>query len=329
MNFIDEVKIFVKSGNGGNGCVSFRREKFVMNGGPDGGDGGKGGSVYFVSNSNLNTLADFRFKKHFKAESGRSGSGANRTGRSGKNLVIDVPVGTQILDETSQLIIHDFVKDREEFAILAGGHGGLGNTNFKTSVNQAPEKATAGKEGEEMWIWLKLKLLCDVGLVGMPNAGKSSFLSRVSAAKPKIADYPFTTLTPNLGVASYDDREFVIADIPGLIEGAHTGHGLGDKFLKHIERCKILIHLIDITEDNFVENYHMIKNELASYSEILSEKIEILCLTKIDMLSEEELEQKLSEFKSKISDDVLPISNFTGKNLDKVLAKALGKLQIE
>ncbi len=292
MHFIDEAKIYLRSGNGGNGCVSFRREKFVPMGGPDGGDGGRGGSVIFVANPHLNTLLDFRYKQHFKAPGGEGGKGSNRNGKSGEDLIIEVPVGTQIFDETSNLLFFDFTQKEQEYKILKGGKGGLGNTHFKSSVNQAPERSTRGEEGQELWVWLKLKLLSDAGLVGLPNAGKSTFLSRVSAAKPKIADYPFTTLSPGLGVVSVDDESFVLADIPGLIEGAHEGHGLGDKFLKHIERCGVIIHLIDITAEDIIENYEIIRGELEAYSELLKHKEEIICLNKSDLLQEEEILEK-------------------------------------
>lgn len=292
MQFIDEAKIYIRSGDGGNGCVSFRREKYIPNGGPDGGDGGRGGSIIFVSNFHLNTLSHFRFKQHFKANHGEGGKGQNRYGKSADDLIIEVPVGTQIIDETANMLIFDFNKKDQEFKILKGGKGGLGNSHFKSSINQAPERATKGVEGEEMWVWLKLKLLSDAGLVGMPNAGKSTFLSKVTSAKPKIADYPFTTLTPGLGVVRVDDEEFVLADIPGLIEGAHEGTGLGDKFLKHIERCGVIIHLIDITSENIIDTYDTIRHELESYSELLAEKQEIICLNKSDLVDDEEAQEK-------------------------------------
>ncbi|MDX2050551.1 MAG: GTPase ObgE [Rickettsiaceae bacterium] len=292
MHFIDEAKIFIKSGDGGNGSSSFRREKFAPMGGPDGGDGGRGASVIFKSSTHLNTLVHFRYKQHFKAESGKNGMGKNKFGKSADDLVIEVPVGTQIFSEDGEMLIYDFSADNQEFRILEGGRGGLGNAHFKTSTNQAPSRSTKGELGAEMWIWLKLKLLSDVGLVGMPNAGKSTFLSSVTSAKPKIADYPFTTLKPGLGVVKIHEDEFVLADIPGLIEGAHTGVGLGDNFLKHIERCSVIIHLIDSSSADVVKNYQIVRNELDSYSSQLSTKKEIVCLNKIDLISEDDAQEK-------------------------------------
>jgi GTP-binding protein len=249
MKFLDQAKIYIKAGNGGSGSASFRREKFVEYGGPDGGDGGSGGSIIFESERNLNTLIDFRYSQHFKAEEGRAGSKRNKTGAGGKDLLIKVPVGTQIYEEDNNTLIYDFVRNKERYLVAAGGGGGLGNVRFKSSTNRAPKKKTKGKIGEEFWIWLQLKIIADIGIVGLPNAGKSSLLSSITRARPKIASYPFTTLDPNLGVAYYDDKEVTLADIPGLVEGAHKGVGLGDKFLRHIERCKILLHLIDLSED--------------------------------------------------------------------------------
>lgn len=302
MQFIDEAKIYLKSGAGGNGCVSFRREKFAPMGGPDGGDGGRGGSIIFISNPHINTLLHFRYKQHFKASSGENGKGANKSGKAAENLIIEVPVGTQIFDEADNFLLYDFDKPYKEFKILSGGKGGLGNTHFKSSINQAPERSTKGEPENELWIWLKLKLLSDAGVIGLPNAGKSTFLSRVSSAKPKIADYPFSTLSPCLGVVRVDDEEFVLADIPGLIEGAHEGHGLGDKFLKHVERCGVIIHLIDSTSDDVIRDYNIVRNELIAYSENLKDKKELVCLNKIDIMSDEEYKEKqllLSEFLKK------------------------------
>ena len=255
MKFLDQAKIYIKAGNGGSGSSSFRREKYVEFGGPDGGDGGNGGSIILESERNLNTLVDFRYRQHFKAENGNPGSNKNKTGGSGKNLTLKVPIGTQIYEEDNNTLIYDLTKDKEKFVVATGGEGGLGNTRFKSSTNRAPRKKTNGKQGEEFCVWLQLKVIADAGIIGLPNAGKSSLLSKCTRAKPKIANYPFTTINPNLGVASYDNKEITIADIPGLIEGAHEGIGLGDKFLRHIERCKNLIHLIDITENNILENY--------------------------------------------------------------------------
>ena len=249
MKFLDQVKIFVKAGDGGSGSPSFRREKFIEFGGPDGGDGGKGGSIILKSERNLNTLIDFRYQQHFKAERGGDGSGKNKTGRGGEVLYLKVPVGTQVFEEDNKTLIYDFKKENEEFVVAIGGKGGFGNTRFKSSTNRAPKKFTKGAKGEEFWIWLQLKTIADIGIIGLPNAGKSSLLASITSANPKIANYKFTTLNPNLGVTIYDDKEITLADIPGLIEGAHTGTGLGIKFLKHIERCKSLLHLIDITEN--------------------------------------------------------------------------------
>ena len=262
MKFLDQAKIYVKAGDGGSGSASFRREKFIEFGGPDGGDGGDGGSIILVAKENLNTLIDFRYQQHFKAEKGQNGMGKKKTGRNGKDLVLNVPIGTQIFEEDNNTLIEDLKKIDEKVIIAKGGGRGLGNVRFKSSTNRTPRKKTDGSEGESFWIWLQLKVIADIGIIGMPNAGKSSLLSVLTKAKPKIANYPFTTINPNLGVTSYSDKEITIADIPGLIEGAHEGVGLGDKFLRHIERCKSLIHLIDITENNILENYLKIRKEL-------------------------------------------------------------------
>ena len=293
MHFIDEAKIFLKSGDGGNGCVSFRREKFIEYGGPDGGDGGRGGNIIVRADKNINTLIDFRYKQHFKAQTGEHGMGRNRSGSAGEDLIINVPIGTQILSEDGSTILYDVVDENQEFIIARGGDGGFGNTYFKSSVNQAPRKFIPGFPGQEMWVWLKLKLLCDVGLVGLPNAGKSTFLSTVTSAKPKIADYPFTTLKPQLGVVYIDEHEFVMADLPGLIEGASEGVGLGHRFLKHVERCRVVMHLIDISAEDLEGTYTLIRNELGNFSQELLEKPEIIALSKIDLIaSAEEIEEK-------------------------------------
>ena len=255
MKFLDQAKIFIKAGNGGSGSASFRREKFIEFGGPDGGDGGRGGSIILSSNNNLNTLIDFRYQQHFKAEGGRDGKGKNQTGKKGSDLILKVPTGTQVFEEDNNTLIFDFTKTGQKFVVANGGKIGLGNVRFKSSTNRAPRKITKGQLGEEFWIWLQLKTIADIGIVGMPNAGKSSLLAVLTRAKPKIANYQFTTINPNLGVTNYDDKELTLADIPGLIEGAHEGVGLGDKFLRHIERCKSLIHLIDITDEDILENY--------------------------------------------------------------------------
>ena len=318
--FIDEVRIHLQSGKGGNGCVSFRREKFVAEGGPNGGNGGKGGSIIFIGNDNINTLLDFRYKQHFSAQNGEGGKGQNRTGKSGDNLILNVPVGTQIFDAETHELIFDVTKHEEQYEILKGGKGGAGNHCFKSSTNRAPETAIPGEPGTELSVWLKLKLISDFGIIGLPNAGKSTLLSRVSAATPKIADYPFTTLTPSLGVVFLDEQEFVMADIPGLIEGAHEGHGLGDKFLKHIERCNSLVHLIDATSENIVKDYTIIRNELENYSTLLSDKKEIVVLTKIDAMSDEEVNDKLSELKNHVTkDQIFAISAHSGKNITPFL----------
>ncbi len=319
MHFIDEVKIFLKAGDGGNGSASFRREKFIEYGGPNGGDGGKGGDIVFITDENLNTLIDFRYKQHFKAERGKNGSRQNCTGHSGQDIVLTVPVGTQILAADRKRVIADLDYKGQLFIAARGGDGGLGNTHFKTSTNRAPRKATKGFEGEEIEVWLNLKLLSDIGLVGKPNAGKSTFLSVTTSAKPKIADYPFTTLKPQLGVAYIDDSELVIADIPGLIEGASQGYGLGDRFLRHIERCKVILHLIDVTQDDIVEAYKTVRKEMESYTESIKDKNEIVVLTKCDLNPEYiEIQHKLSKATGK---DVLYCSAVNNFNLKEILSK--------
>ena len=281
MKFLDQVKIYIKAGDGGSGSPSFRREKFIEFGGPDGGDGGKGGSVVLVSERNLNTLIDYRYQQHFKAERGGDGKGKNQTGKGGDNLYLKVPIGTQVFEEDNKTLIFDFKKEKEEYTAAIGGKGGFGNTRFKSSTNRAPRKFTKGLKGEDFWIWLQLKTIADIGIIGLPNAGKSSLLASITSANPKIANYKFTTLNPNLGVAVYDDKEITLADIPGLIEGAHKGVGLGTKFLKHIERCKTLLHLIDVTEKDLIRSYKQIRAELGKYSKSLLKKNEIIVLNKI------------------------------------------------
>jgi len=310
MKFLDQAKIYIKAGNGGSGSASFRREKFV--------EYGSGGSIIFESERNLNTLIDFRYSQHFKAEEGRAGSKRNKTGAGGKDLLIKVPVGTQIYEEDNNTLIYDFVRNKERYLVAAGGGGGLGNVRFKSSTNRAPKKKTKGKIGEEFWIWLQLKIIADIGIVGLPNAGKSSLLSSITRARPKIASYPFTTLDPNLGVAYYDDKEVTLADIPGLVEGAHKGVGLGDKFLRHIERCKILLHLIDLSEDNLLENYTKIRSELSKYNATLSQKKEIIFFNKSDILEKKDIDKKLKLFKNKIKKKFEVISVFSQKDLIKV-----------
>ena len=323
MKFLDQVKIFVKAGDGGSGSPSFRREKFIEFGGPDGGDGGKGGSVTLKSERNLNTLIDFRYQQHFKAEKGKDGSGKNKTGRSGENLYLKVPLGTQVFEEDNKTLIYDFKKEDEEFVVALGGKGGFGNTRFKSSTNRAPKKFTKGLKGEEYWIWLQLKTIADIGIIGLPNAGKSSLLASLTRAKPKIANYKFTTLNPNLGVSIYDDKEITLADIPGLIEGAHEGSGLGIKFLKHIERCKTLLHLIDITEKDLIHSYRQVRIELKKYSKELEKKKEIVVFNKIDLINKDEIKYKLTKFKKRIKKNVLLISTLDKTSLSEIKSKLI------
>lgn len=317
MKFLDEAKIFIKSGDGGPGCAGFRREKFISHGGPDGGDGGRGGSVYIECVDNLNTLIDFRYQQHFKAKNGEQGKGQNCHGSSAEDVIIKVPVGTEILTEDREHVIADFVEVGQKILIAKGGDGGLGNLHFKSSTNQAPTHKTIGWPGEELWVWLRLKLIADAGLVGLPNAGKSTFLASVSAAKPKIADYPFTTLKPQLGVVYIDDSEFVIADLPGLIKGASQGVGLGDKFLQHVERSGVLLHLIDATEDNIIENYEIIRQELEEYG--LKDKIEVIALSKCDSLSNEEIAKKQKLLKKHTKKEIYAISSAAKQGITEVL----------
>jgi GTP-binding protein len=328
MKFLDQAKIYIKAGNGGSGSASFRREKFVEYGGPDGGDGGNGGSIIFEAETNLNTLIDFRYAQHFRAENGFIGTKRKRTGAGGKDLVIKVPVGTQLYEEDNNTLIYDFTKNKEKYLVATGGNHGLGNVRFKSSTNRAPTKKTNGKVGEEFWVWLQLKVIADVGIIGMPNAGKSSLLAAITRARPKIANYPFTTIDPNLGVAYYDNKEVTLADIPGLIEGAHEGTGLGDKFLRHIERCKILLHLIDLSDDKLAENYLKVRNELSKYDKILIQKKEIIVFNKSDLFEKKEIEKKLKLFKTKIKKKYEIISVVADKNLinlRKILLKNANK----
>ena len=317
MKFLDEAKIYIKSGDGGSGCSSFRREKFIAQGGPDGGDGGRGGSIYIECVDNLNTLIDFRYLQHFKAKCGKPGSGQNCHGAAAEDMIIKVPVGTEILTEDGENVIADFTEVGQKILIAKGGDGGLGNAHFKSSTNQAPKHKTLGWPGEEMWVWLRLKLISDAGLVGLPNAGKSTFLSAVSAAKPKIADYPFTTLKPQLGVVYVDNSEFVIADLPGLIAGAHEGIGLGDKFLKHVERSGVLLHLIDITHEDIIEAYDTIRTELVEYG--LEDKIEVIALSKCDSLSAEEVKKKQALLKKHTKQKIYAISAAAQQGIIPVL----------
>lgn len=319
MKFLDEAKVYIRSGDGGNGCVAFRREKFIEFGGPSGGNGGRGGNVVIEVADGLNTLIDYRYQQHFKAQKGENGSGSDRHGANGKNIVLKVPVGTQIFDEDRETLIHDFTNVGEKFVLAEGGNGGFGNAHFKTSTNRAPRSANPGQPGEERWIWLRLKLIADAGLVGMPNAGKSTFLSKVSAARPKIADYPFTTLHPQLGVVNADGREFVLADIPGLIEGAHEGTGLGDRFLGHVERCRVLLHLIDATCEHAGKAYKTVRKELDAYGGLLTDKIEIVALNKIDAVEPDELKKQKERLKRAAKKTPLLLSGITGEGVKEAL----------
>ena len=323
MKFLDQVKIYVKAGDGGSGSPSFRREKFIEFGGPDGGDGGKGGSVTLRAERSLNTLIDFRYQQHFKAEKGANGSGKNKTGKSGEILYLKVPIGTQVFEEDNKTLIFDFTKENEEFVVASGGKGGFGNTRFKSSTNRAPKKFTKGKIGEEFWIWLQLKTIADIGIIGLPNAGKSSLLASLTSATPKIANYKFTTLNPNLGVAMYDEKEITLADIPGLIEGAHQGTGLGIKFLKHIERCKVLLHLIDITESDVIKSYLQVRDEMGKYSSKLLKKEEIIVFNKIDLIDKNEIREKLNSFKKTVKKSTLTTSTLDKKSISGIKSKLL------
>jgi GTP-binding protein len=318
MKFLDQAKIFIKAGKGGSGSAGFRREKFIEYGGPDGGDGGDGGSVILIAEENLNTLIDFRFQQHFKAEKGQDGMGKKKTGKSGKDLILKVPIGTQIFEEDNNTLIEDLKNSGQKIIIAEGGRKGLGNVRFKSSTNRAPRKKTDGTEGEGLWIWLQLKVIADVGIIGMPNAGKSSLLSVLTKAKPKIANYPFTTLNPNLGVASYLDKEITLADIPGLIEGAHEGMGLGGKFLRHIERCKSLVHLIDMNSANILEDYLSVRNELSKYSKALMKKKEIIVFNKIDIIEVSEINKKINYFKKRVKKKFYKISVIQRKGLNTI-----------
>ena len=319
MKFLDQAKIHIQSGNGGNGCVSFRREKFVEFGGPNGGNGGKGGDIIIKCVDGLNTLIDYRYRQHFKAKNGSPGMGSDKTGRSGEDTIIEVPRGTLILEEDNEEVIADVVNKDQSLTILKGGNGGFGNAHFKSSENQTPRTANDGENGQEKWIWLRLKLIADIGLIGLPNAGKSTLISTVSEAKPKIADYPFTTLNPVLGIAKYNDNELVIADIPGLIEGAHEGKGLGDRFLGHIERCNLLLHLIDANDTDVINSWKTVRNEISAYSKELDEKKEIIVLSKSDSINEKKLDEKLIILKDYTNKDVFKMSSVTGKGITSIL----------
>lgn len=329
MKFLDQAKVYVKSGNGGAGSVSFLREKNMEFGGPNGGDGGRGGDVVVECVDGLNTLIDFRYQQHFRAATGGHGMGKNRTGADGADIVLRVPVGTQVFEEDNETLIADFTEVGQRVVLLRGGNGGFGNAHFKTSTNQAPRRANPGQDGIEKPIWLRLKLIADAGLVGLPNAGKSTFLAAVSAAKPKVADYPFTTLHPNLGVVRIGERDFVLADIPGLIEGASDGAGLGDRFLGHVERCKVLIHLIDGTQEDVEAAYRTIRGELGAYSEALAGKEEIVVLNKIDAIEAEVVEAKVAVLRQLSKADVLTASGVSGEGVDKVLYRVVAQLDAE
>ncbi len=318
MKFLDQAKVYIKAGNGGSGSASFRREKFVEYGGPDGGDGGDGGSIIVQSDRNLNTLIDFRYAQHFKAQHGKPGSKRNKTGANGEDLILKVPLGTQVYEEDNNTLIYDFTRNKEKYLVASGGKGGLGNVRFKSSTNRAPRKKTNGKLGEEFWIWLQLKVIADIGIIGKPNAGKSSLLAALTRAKPKIANYPFTTINPNLGVSYCEGKEITLADIPGLVEGAHKGVGLGDKFLRHIERCKILLHLIDLSEDDLLNSYKKIKSELSNYDKDLIKKKEIIFFNKSDLLDKNKINEKLKKFKKKIKTKYEIVSVYSNKDLQKI-----------
>jgi len=331
MKFLDEAKVYIRSGDGGNGCVAFRREKFIEFGGPSGGNGGRGGNVVIEVADGLNALIDYRYQQHFKAQKGENGAGSDRHGANGKPIVLKVPMGTQIFDEDRETLIHDFTTLGEKFVLAEGGNGGFGNAHFKSSTNRAPRNANPGQPGEERWIWLKLKLIADAGLVGLPNAGKSTFLSKVSAARPKIADYPFTTLHPQLGVVNADGREFVLADIPGLIEGAHEGAGLGDRFLGHVERCRVLLHLVDATTEHAGKAYKTVRGELEAYGGQLTEKIEIVALNKIDAVEPDELKKQKDRLKRAAKKTPLLMSGATGagvKEALRALTEVIGDKQV-
>jgi GTP-binding protein len=325
MKFLDEAKVYIRSGDGGNGCVAFRREKFIEHGGPSGGNGGRGGDVVAQAVDGLNTLIDYRYAQHFKAKPGVPGMGKDRHGANADDIVIKVPVGTQIFDEDKETLLADLTETGQRVVLLEGGNGGFGNAHFKSSTNRAPRNANPGQSGEERWIWLRLKLIADAGLVGLPNAGKSTFLASVTAAKPKIADYPFTTLNPQLGVVETDGREFVLADIPGLIEGAHEGSGLGDRFLGHVERCRVLLHLVDGTGEHAGKDYKTVRAELDAYGGGLTEKPEIVALSKIDAMTPEAIKEQAARLKRACKKTPLLLSAHSRKGVPEAL-RALAEL---
>lgn len=323
MKFLDEAKVYIRSGDGGAGSVSFRREKFIEHGGPNGGDGGRGGDVWVECVDGLNTLIDFRYQQHFKAATGGHGMGQNRSGAKGKDVILRVPVGTQVIDDDRETVLADLTEVGQRVILARGGNGGFGNTHFKSSTNQAPRRANPGQEGEERWIWLRLKLIADAGLVGLPNAGKSTFLAATSAAKPKIADYPFTTLHPNLGVVRVDDREFVLADIPGLIEGAHEGVGIGDRFLAHVERCRVLLHLVDATNEDVADAYRVVRGELDAYGHGLEDKPELVALSKCDAIDDSSLKKKVRALTKAAGQTPLLLSAASGSGVKDALRALL------
>ena len=329
MKFLDQAKVYVKAGDGGAGCVSFRREKYVEFGGPDGGDGGRGGDVWAEAVEGLNTLIDYRYQQHFKAGKGVHGMGRNRTGASGDDVVLKLPVGTQLFEEDGETLIADLTEVGQRVLIAEGGNGGFGNTRFKSSTNQAPRRANPGAQGEERWIWLQLKLIADAGIVGLPNAGKSTLLAHVSAARPKIADYPFTTLVPALGVVQVDTESFVLADIPGLIEGAHEGVGLGDRFLSHVERCEVLLHLVSALEDDVAGAYRTVRGEIEAYGSDLSRKPELVALNKCDALEQQAIEAKAAELAKACGTRPFALSGVSGLGVREVLRAILALVQSE
>ena len=326
MKFLDEAKIFLKSGDGGHGCTSFRREKYIEFGGPNGGDGGRGGDVVFEAVPNLNTLIDLRYKQHFKAKRGENGKGRNMTGAGASPVVIKVPVGTQVLSEDKSTVLADLVTPGERLVFLKGGDGGFGNTRYKSSTNRAPRRSDPGWPGEECWVWLRLKLIADAGLIGLPNAGKSTFLAAVSRARPKIGDFPFTTLHPNLGVVYRHGEEIVLADIPGLIEGAHEGAGLGDRFLGHVERCGVLLHLVDGMSEDVVRAYRTVREEIRAYGGGLDEKAEIVGLNKVDSLSDEEVAERRRALEDASGHEVFALSGLSGVGIDAVIERLFGHI---
>lgn len=329
MKFLDQARVYIRSGNGGAGAVSFRREKYIQFGGPDGGDGGRGGDVWVECVNGLNTLIDYRYQQHFRAKTGVHGMGKNRTGAHGADVVMKVPIGTQVLEEDNETLIADLTEIGQRVLIAQGGNGGFGNARFKSSTNQAPRRANPGEDGIEKAVWLRLKLIADAGLVGLPNAGKSSFLASVTSAKPKIADYPFTTIHPNLGVVRQDARECVLADIPGLIEGAHEGAGIGVRFLGHVERCRVLLHLVDGTSEHVALDYHTVCDELAAYGGGLAEKATYVVLNKIDAMSDEDIRQRAAELSEASGSEVMLMSGATGEGVENVLRAVFSMIEAD